>query len=131
MQKDMKNPNIFLIASVALILLAMGVLTILNKTKSSSTDVRARANSAQALKVIGTVIGVDEANGTVDIANVVFAEKSRSGEAQNLGAWRVTAPAGFNFASAPEGTSVTIGVDPKTFQVTGHTMTALTIDQTK
>ncbi len=131
MQEDMKNPNVFLVASVALILLAMGLLAVFNRSKTDTTDVRARASSAQTLKVIGTVIGINEENGTVDVANVVFAEKSRSGEAQNLGAWRVTAPAGFNFASAPEGTSVTIGVDPKTFQVTSHTMTALTIDQTK
>ena len=132
MQEDMKNPNFFLIASVALILLTIGLLAILNRSKKSDvTDVRARAGSTQTLNIVGTVIALDESNGTIDIQNVIFAEKNRSGEAQNLGAWRVTTPAGFNFTSTPEGTGVTIGVDPTSFQVTSHTMTALTIDQTK
>lgn len=119
----------FLVGSVVLILLGVALVAILGKStpSGSSSDVRARATSKQALSVLGSVVAVDETKGSVQVENVQFADASRSGSTQNLGAWVITAPSGFNFASVSPGMRVTIGVDAPTFQVTTRTMTALTI----
>ncbi len=120
--------------SVVLILLAVGLVAILDKTATSTngsnTDVRARAATQYTLKLVGVVSVVNEANGTIEVANLQFEEGSRAGEAKDLGNWLVTAPAGFNFASVSQGSLVTIGVDPATFQVTKHELVAVTLAPT-
>ena len=123
----MKNPNLLLVGSVVFILLAVALVAILDKSSSSSNsanDVRARAATHQALALVGTVSAVDEGKGTVTVDNVLFASNTSG---QNLGSWIVTAPSGFNFATVSPGMKLTIGVDATTFQVTTHTMTALTL----
>src|SRR5258706_14076899 len=127
----MKNSNVILMGSVVLILLAVGIVAILDKaatpTGGQNTDVRARAATQFTLKLVGVVSVVNEEKGTVEVSNLQFAEGSRAGDAKDLGNWLVTAPAGFNFASISQGSLVTIGVDAKTFQVTKHEVWALTM----
>lgn len=123
----MKNPNHLLLGSVVFILLAVALVAILDKSSSNNNanDVRARAATVQALALTGTVSAVDATKGTVSVDNVAFANST--GTPQNLGSWVVTAPGGFNFALVSAGSKVTIGVDASSFQVTSHTMTALTL----
>jgi hypothetical protein len=129
----MKKSNMFLIGSVVLILLAVALVAILDKTSknSNSGDVRARASGKQSLTVTGTVSAVDEIKSTVRIDSVQFTDTSLAGTPQNLGSWEVTAPGGFNFASVSPGMRVTVGVDSATFLVSTHTLTALTIAPAK
>jgi len=126
----MKNPNLLLVGSVVLILLAVALVAVLDKTSTSSSstnDVRARAATKTALALTGVVASVDDTKGTLQVNNVQFTDSSRAGTAQNYGTWVVSAPAGFNFASVSPGTTITIGVDAATFQITKHSMNALTI----
>ncbi len=127
----MKNKsNLFLFGSIILILLAMALIAILNKTTaptSSSTDVRARAGTQYTLKLIGVVNTVNETKGTIDVTGVQFADINRAGAPKNLGDWTVTAPATFNFSSVSPGSAVTIGVDASTFNVASHAVTAITL----
>jgi hypothetical protein len=126
----MKNKtNLFLFGSVILILLAVALVAILDKTAptGSSTDVRARAGTQTVLKLVGVVNTVNETNGTVQVTGVQFADANRAGEPQNLGDWIVTAPAAFNFASVSPGTAVTIGIDANTFNIASHAVTAITL----
>lgn len=129
----MKNPNMFLVASVVLILLGVALVAILDRNASSgnNSDVRARATSKNALTVTGVVALVDEPNSIIIVDNVQFSDTSRSGDAKNYGTWKVIAPPAFNYASVGAGTNVTIGVDPPTFLVSSYTMTALTIAPAK
>ena len=116
--------------SVGLIMLAIGLVTILDKLQSptsQSTDVRARAGVTNTLKFVGLVSTVDETQGTVEVSSLQFDQSSLSGEATNLGTWIVTPPSGFNLASLTPGMTVTIGVNAKKFLATSHTVTALTI----
>jgi hypothetical protein len=130
---EMKNPNILLLGSVMFILLAIALVAILDKTttNSNSGDVRARASTAQALTVSGTVSGVDEINRTVHVENVQLADTSRAGTAKNYGSWIVSTPQNFNFASISPGMRVSIGVDSSKFLVSTHTITAITISPAK
>lgn len=126
----MKNKtNLFLFGSVILILLAVALVAILNKSAptGSSTDVRARAGTQNTLKLVAVVNSADEAKGTILVTGVQFADANRAGEPKDLGDWTVMAPEGFNFASVSPGMTVTIGVDPSTFNITSHALTAVTL----
>jgi hypothetical protein len=125
-----RNKNVLLIGSIVLIVLAIGLVTLLERTSSStatSTDVRARAAVAKTLQVNATVISVDETKGLITVSDLYFADVSRSGEAKNLGTWVVTPPPTFGVGSLSPGTSVVIGVDAASFLVSEHTLTAVTI----
>lgn len=128
----MKNSNIFLFGSVILILLAIALVAILDKASpaKNTTDVRARAGTQTTLFLVGTVSSADEAKGTLEVSSVYFADKNRAGDVQNLGNWSVTVPTGFDVTSVSPGATVTIGVSAGSFQVTTHSMTALSIQKT-
>lgn len=127
---EMKNKTyLFIFGSIILILLGVALVAIIGKAvpAGSSSDIRARAGTQNALKLVGVVASMDEAKGTVRVAGVQFAADNRSGNAQNLGDWTVTAPPAFNFASVSPGMTVTIGVEAATFNVASHAVTALTL----
>lgn len=130
----MRNKNILLFGSVGLIVLAIGLVSILDRATSSTIstgDVRARAAVTKTLEVNATVTSVNQMKGTMVVSNLYFADNSRSSDAKNLGTWTVTAPASVNLASFGPGINVVIGIDPATFLASSHTLTAITIVQTK
>lgn len=125
-----KTRNFLLFGSFAIIVLGVALVTILNKTQSttsSDTDVRARAATVNALQVDATVVSVDAGKGTLAVSDLYFADTSRSGDAKNFGNWTVSAPANFDFTTVSTGMNVVIGVDSKTFLTTAHTLTAVSI----
>jgi hypothetical protein len=125
-----KTRNFLLFGSFILIILGIGLVSILNRTQSpeeSAGDVRARAGVNSALQVNATVVSIHDADSTMVVSDLYFADESRSGEAKNFGTWTVTVPANFNILSVSPGMDVVIGVDSKTFLATAHTLTALTI----
>ena len=126
----MKNRNIFLLGSIGFIVLAIGFISILDRIKTPndvSTDVRARAAVTNALMINATVESIDQDNGIIQVADAYISDVSRSGEAKNLGNWTVTSPPGFNYSSIKPGMNVTIGVNSKSFLVSKHTLTAISI----
>lgn len=128
------NKNMLLVGSLVLIVLAIGMVAIIDKTTSkqdATTDVRARAATSKNLMVNATVESVDENTGKITVQNVYFADNSRAGEAKDMGTWIVTPPDSFNTASLSPGTKVAIGVDAKSFLAIKRTMTAATITPIK
>jgi hypothetical protein len=126
----MKNKtNLFLFGSLILIIMAVALVAILDKTApaGSSNEVRTQAGTQNTLKLTGVVNTVNGTKGTIQVMNVQFADTNRAGAPQNLGNWTVTAPAAFNFASVSPGTTVTIGVAASTFNVASRALTAVTL----
>ncbi len=123
-----KNNNTILFGSVIFVILAIPLVSLLSKTGSSgSSDVRARAAVTKTLELRGTVAQIDEVNTTLKLENVYLADENRAGDMKNLGAWTVTPPANFNMASVSVGQTVKLNIDSKTFLVTSHSVTALTL----
>jgi hypothetical protein len=121
--------NVFLFGTIVLILLAVVLVAVLNRSSptSSPADVRARAGAKSTLKLIGVVNSVNEAKGTIGVTGVHFADSNRAGAPQDFGDWTVTAPAAFNFASISPGSTVTIGIDANTFNIASRAVTAVTL----
>ncbi len=126
----MKNKtNVFIFGSLILILMAVALVAILDKSTpaGSSNDVRAQAGTQNTLKLTGIVNTVNETKGTIQVINVQFAASNLAGAPQNLGDWTVTAPVDFNFSSVSPGKTVTVGVVASTFNVASHALTAVTL----
>lgn len=124
------NKNILLFGSIILIVLAIGLVAILDRTSSpttSSGDVRARAATVKTLQVNGTITDIDENKGLLKVSDLYIADGSRAGDIKNLGNWTVTTPVNFSYGLISTGMKVTIGVDSSTFLVSKHTLTAVTI----
>lgn len=125
MQKKSDNILIYVL-SVVLVLAAIGITAIINNVNkgNSATDVRARAGTANALKLTGFVSSVDTINNTVVLDNVNFlANPTQNG----LGSWTVGIPANFKISSVVAGSQIIISVDSTTFKVSSHTVNALEI----
>ncbi len=124
-----KSKNALLFGSVGLIVLAITVTTLLERTKQTAggQDVRTRASATGTLNMKGIVSSVDEVNGVVIVDNLQFTGES----AKSLGTWTVTPPANLNLASLSPGASVTLIVNPSTFLAATRTLTALEIKVTR
>lgn len=122
-----KSKNALLFGSVALIVLAITVTTILERTKQTATneDVRTRASAVGTLTMKGIVSSVDETKGVVIVDNVQFEDQASAGK--NLGTWTVTPPSTFNLASLYSGAKVALIVNPTTFLAATRTLTATEI----
>lgn len=125
MQK--KGLNVFFVGSIGFLILALGFVTILNRTKSSDTgtDVRAKAGILATLKMSADVVSVDDNKGTINVDQLKFLDR---GDGQlSLGAWVVTAPPTVSVGSLSVGEHVSLIVDPSTFLAQSHTLTATEI----
>lgn len=122
-----KSKNALLFGSVGLIVLAITVTTILERTKQTAggEDVRARASATGTLTMKGIVSAVDETKGVVIVDNVQFEDQATTGK--NLGTWTVTPPKTFSLASLYSGAKIALTVKPTTFLAATHTLTATEI----
>ncbi|MEK7129807.1 MAG: hypothetical protein AAB803_02195 [Patescibacteria group bacterium] len=122
-----KSKNALLFGSIGLIVLAITVTTILERTKQTAggEDVRARASATGTLTMKGIVSAVDETKRVVIVDNVQFEDQAATGK--NLGTWTVTPPGSFNLTSLYTGAKVALIVNPTTFLASTKTLTALEI----
>lgn len=123
------NSLLYIGGSLMLILAAIAVTTILNRTSNSAdgVDVRAKAGVANTLQLTGIVASVSQSTGTLAVDNVMFASSTNN---DNLGLWTVSSPL-VDLSTFPVGSKITLTVDATTFLVTTHTMTATQIKITK
>ena len=125
MQK--KGFNFFFLGSIGFLILALGFVTLLGRTKSSDTgtDVSAKAGITSTLKMSADVVRVDDNKGSIQVDQLKFLDR---GEGQlSLGAWVVTAPPTVSVGSLSQGDHISIIVDPLTFLAQSHTLTATEI----
>ena len=130
MIKKKNNSFLYLIGSVALIIVAIAATSIINRSKNAtteSTDIRTKAGSLSTLKFSGTVVSTDDGKGIFVLDNLRFSDNSQDNSLRQLGSWTVTPPSGFNLASLFSGSKVTITVDSSTFLINSHTVTATQI----
>ncbi|MDO8451861.1 MAG: hypothetical protein Q7S76_03250 [bacterium] len=118
---------LYILGSLLLIGSAIGVTALINRSNSSengSTDIRAKAAVTPALKVAATVTSVNLNTQTFMVANLGFLT---TGTGNLSGEWTVTPPSGYSLPSLSRGMRVTLSVDPATFNIQTHTLTATEI----
>jgi len=130
MKKNSESSNTLFFVSIGLIFLAIVLTALISKisSKDSATDLRAKAGFSSSLKLEGTFKSADSSNGTFIVDNVHFIYKSRKDSEENLGSWTVTPPPGFAVSSVRPGDTVILNVNPTSFLVIDHTLTAAKIE---
>lgn len=123
-----KSKNALLFGSVGLIVLAITVSSILERTKQPTTneDVRTRASATGSLQMTGTVATIDDTKGVITVDGIQFHDLDGS-KAKNLGTWTVTLPPNANLGALYPGAKVLLTVNPTTFLAATHTLTATEI----
>ncbi len=129
-----KKPSgtLLLFGSLGLIVAAIAITAVINRTNrgtAAPTDIRAKAGISATLKVIGIVTTVDTANNTVMVDGLRFSDSKDMGT--SLGSWTVTPPPSYNLSLLTPGAHVTITVDPTSFLVANHTLSATQITVSK
>lgn len=126
-----KSFQIFLV-SVLLIGAAIAATAILNRTTSSQStqDVRARASVTSLMRLTAIIAAVDESAGTATVNSIQFASsapKNLQALASQGGEWTVTAAGNTNLAVLRPGNRVEMQVNPTSFNIAEHSLTAQAI----
>lgn len=129
-----KKPTgtLLLFGSLGLIVAAIAITAVINganRNAAAPTDIRAKAGITATLKVVGIVTSVDNANSTVLVDGLRFSDSQDT--AASLGSWTVTPPPSYNLSLLSSGARVTITVDPSSFLVATHTLSATQITVSK
>lgn len=129
-----KKPTgtLLLFGSLGLIVAAIAITAVINgvnRNASSPTDIRAKAGLTASLKVVGIITAVDSANNTFNVDSLRFNDSKDT--ATSLGSWIVTPPPSYNLSLLSSGARVTITVDPSSFLVANHSLSATQISVSK
>ncbi len=121
-----KGSSWIYIGILGLVIAAVAVTAVLDRTSNKTEDIRAKAGVAATQKMSGVVTAVDDTNGTVTVSNLLTGTGPNQAKAQTK-PWVITAPTGFNYALVSPGTKVKMKIIPSTFLITTHTATATEI----
>lgn len=116
MKQKQDKSILYIVSTLAFILLGIMLTGIINKIKSN--DVRARASATSGIQATATVYSID--SNTIVVSNLAFT----SSPEKNLGSWTVTPPNNFSSSSISMGSTVHLTIEPTSFLVTLHTLTA-------
>ena len=120
MKKTTDRTLLYIGISLFAIFLGIVSISVINRVKSGSSEVRARASATAGVKYIGSVVANNPDSGTVIVTDV----QPYNNLTLNFGQWTVSPPSGYNYATYPVGTNITMTVDPKTFAIDKRTFTA-------
>lgn len=132
-KKTTSNSFIYFFGSVLLIVTAIVATSILNRTNNiaGSQDVRARASVTSLMRLSAIVESVDETKGLVIVNGLQFTGNAPEGlqsVARNTdGTWNVTVSGSVNLAVLGPGSRVELQVNPTTFNIAKHSLTAAAI----
>ncbi|KKU81016.1 hypothetical protein A2875_04400 [Candidatus Gottesmanbacteria bacterium RIFCSPHIGHO2_01_FULL_46_14] len=113
------------IGSIALVIAAIAVTAIIDRSKSGQEDIRAKAGVTTGQAATAIVSSVNQSAGTLSVTNFVIGGNGTSTGATQV--WTIQLPSTSNTASLGEGTRVTMKLDPKTVNIGTRTATALEV----
>lgn len=123
----------YFFGSVILIVGAIAATAILNRTNNAAPtqDVRARASVTSLMRLTAIVTSVDEGKGLIVVNGLQFTgntPKNLEGLARNTaGEWQVGVSGNVNLATLGAGSRVELQVNPTTFNIAEHSLTAAAI----
>ena len=109
---------LYLVSTVAFILVGIVLTGIINKTRVS-TDIRSRASATSGISATAVVNEIKD-DGTMTVDQLTFT----SSPEKNMGLWTVTFPTTTNTNALISGTKVKIIIEPTTLNIENHTLTA-------
>ena len=116
--KKNNNSILYLVSTVAFILVGIILTGIINKTRVS-TDIRSRASATSGISATGVISEIND-NATITVDQLTFS----SSPEKNMGSWSVTFPTTTNNNILTSGTKIKIIIEPTTLNIESRTLTA-------
>jgi len=116
--KKKDNSLLYLVSTIAFIIVGIILTGIINTNKSSSTDIRSRASATSGIDA--TAIVSEVKNDTVLVDQLTFTSSPQ----KNMGSWIITPPTSAKLETFTDGTKIKIIIDPTTLKIETHTLTA-------
>lgn len=115
--KKKDNSFLYLISTLAFIIVGIVLTSIINTTRTS-TDIRSRASATSGIDATAIVNEIND--DTILVDQLVFVSSPQ----KNMGSWIITPPASAKLETLTIGTKVKIIIDPATLKIEDHTLTA-------
>lgn len=120
-----KGSSWLYIGSIGLVIAAIAVTAVIDRTKSGQEDIRAKAGVVTGQMATAVVSSVNESVGALLVTDFAIGEKGTSTNTTQI--WTIELPSTANTASLGEGTRVTMKLDPKTVNISTRTARALEV----
>lgn len=118
MDKKPDRTMTYIAVSVALLILAIAVTSVINSRPASEADIRAKASLQAGLVYEGMVNSIDPTTGILAVDNL---KPIDNGMALS-GVWNIEVPSGISTAGVTSGSKIQITIDSPTFNIQTHTM---------
>jgi len=115
-----KNSSWLYIGSIGLVIAAIAVTAVIDRTKSDQQDLRAKAGVTTGISATAVVSEVNESVGALLVTNF-----SLGGDASHI--WTIQVSGNSNIASITTGTRVSLKLDPKSVNISSRTGRALEV----
>lgn len=120
-----KGSSWLYIGSIGLVIAAIAITAVIDRTKSSQEDIRAKAGVISGQMATAVVSSVNESVGALLVTNFAIGENRASGNANQV--WTIELPAEANTAVLSPGVRVRMKLDPKTVNIGSSTARALEV----
>lgn len=120
-----KGSNWLYIGSIGLVIAAIAITAVIDRSKSSQEDIRAKAGLTTGQMATAVVSSVNESAGTLLVTNFTIGENGVSGNADQ--AWTIELSSETNTAALFSGVSVKMKLDPTTVNIGTHTARAFEV----
>ena len=120
-----KGSSWLYIGSVGLVIAAIAITAVIDRTKSGQEDIRAKAGLTTGQMATAVVSSVNESVGALLVTNFAIGENGASGNANQV--WTIELPAEANTAVLSSGVRVKMKLDPTTVNIGTHTARAFEV----
>lgn len=120
-----KGSSWLYIGSIGLVIVAIAITAVIDRTKSSQEDIRAKAGLTTGQVATAVVSSFNESVGALLVTNFAIGKNGTSTNTTQI--WTIELPSTVNTASLGEGARVTMKLDPKTVNISTRTARALEV----
>lgn len=120
-----KGSSWLYIGSIGLVIAAIAITAVIDRTKSGQEDIRAKAGLTTGQIATAVVSSVNESVGALLVTNFAIGENGTSPNTTQI--WTIELPGTANTASLGEGARVRMKLDPKTVNISTRTARALEV----
>lgn len=120
-----KGSNWLYIGSIALVIAAIAITAVIDRSKSSQEDIRAKAGLTTGQMATAVVSSVNESVGALLVTNFAIGENGTSTSASEI--WTIELAVTTNTAALTPGARVVMKLDPTTVNISTRTARALEV----
>lgn len=117
------------VGSIALVIAAIVVTAVIDRSKSQQEDIRAKANVTSGQVATATVSSIDETGGTMMVTAFAIGTSAPAGS--NDAPWTIAISGVVNTSTIGPGMKVQMELVPTSVNISAHTATAIKVSPSR